>query len=62
MHTDTKPTRKSNKLQFLLSGPLRVMTLLIPQCCFTSCGDDNLVAARTRVFARIHVIGLHVHV
>ena len=41
MHTDKKP--KSDILQLLLSGPLKVMTLRIPQCNFTSYGDSELL-------------------
>ena len=37
-------------LQLLLSGPLRVITLRIPQCNFTSCGDYNLLLSCSSYF------------
>ena len=51
MHTDKK--HKSNKLQLLLSGPLIVMTLHIPQHNLISCGDYNLLLSCSSYLLRL---------
>ena len=40
-------------LQLLISGPLRVITLRIPLCNFTSCGDYNLLLSFSSYLLRL---------
>ena len=48
MHTDKK--LKSDLWQLLLSMSLRVMTLRIPPCSFTSCGNFKLLLSCSTYF------------